>query len=264
MTEERSSHDDSFTARFPNSNPDYGSGVFRRRILLVNEPGRVRGTLEDCSHGFQVELQHDGIQVTAASMRAIRVPLSTCGEARHPLSAIVGSPLQSSRQQYASRLLATANCTHAHDLAWWSLAHASRSDAVRQYDIAVTDETALPSECTVHRNGELVHRWLAAKGRTTAPAEIANQHLLRGFALWAGRFFEGDDYEAAVILQRGYFVAQARRHFSGKVDNYVPSEIKELQGVCYSYSPGVVERAIATENSQRDFTDTPELLLKFV
>lgn len=264
MTEDRSSLINSLKTGFTTLNPTYGSGIFRRRVLLVNDPGRVHGALEDCSHGFQVELQHDGVQVTAVSMLAKRVPLSTCIEARHPLSAIVGCPLGISRQQYASRLPATANCTHVHDLAWWSLVHASRSEILRQYDIAVTDETALPSECTVHRNGELIHRWQAVQGRATAPTEIAGQPLLRGFAQWAGKSFEGEAYEAAVILHRGYLVAQARRHFGTKVDNYVPSEIKTLQGVCYSYSPGVVGRAVATENSQRDFTDTPELLLKFV
>ena len=246
------------------ANPNYGAGVFRRRVLLANEPGKVRGELEDCNHGFRVELQHDGIQVTAASMQALRVPLSTCGEAGRPLAAIVGCPLRASWQEYSARLLAAENCTHVHDLAWWALQHAARHDAVRQYDVAVSDETDHPSECTVRRNGELVHRWLAAQGRTVAPAELGDRPLMRGFSTWAARMFHGESYEAAVILQRGYFVAQARRHSRSEVADYSALESKAMHGACYSYSPGAVERAIGIKDTNRDFTDTPELLLKFI
>jgi len=245
-------------------NPNYGSGVFRRRIRLTNEAGTVRGELEDCNHGFRVVLKHDGVQVTAAAMQALRIPLNTCGEAARPLAMIVGCPLGVSWAEYSKRLPPPANCTHIHDLTWWALCHARRPDAIRQYDIAVTDETERPSECTVHRNGELVHHWQAAQARTVAPVEIADRPLFRGFSAWAAKIFEGEAYEAAVILQRGYFVAQARRHVGTKAANYTAMERAVLHGACYSYSPGAVERAVSVKDSQRDFTDTPERLLKFL
>jgi hypothetical protein len=245
-------------------NPNYGSGVFRRRIRLTNEADTVRGELEDCNHGFRVELKHDGVQVTAAAMQALRIPLNTCGEAARPLAVIVGCTLGVSWAEYSKRLPPPANCTHIHDLTWWALCHARRPDAIRQYDIAVTDETERPSECTVHLNGELVHHWQAAQARTVAPVEIADRPLFRGFSAWAAKIFEGEAYEAAVILQRGYFVAQARRHVGTKAANYTAMERAVLHGACYSYSPGAVERAVSVKDSQRDFTDTPERLLKFL
>lgn len=243
-------------------NPNYRAGVFRRRVLLVNEPGKVRGELEDCSHGFRVELHHDGIQVTAVSVQVLRIPLTTCAEVERPLAALVGSPLRVSWQEYGTRLPTSTNCTHVHDLSWWALQHALRPDVSRQYDVAVTDEGAEPSECSLRRNGELVHQWFARQGGIVAPADIAGRTLFRGFSVWARRAFEDDAYEAAIMLQRGYFVAQARRHFGTKTADYSALESKPMHGVCYSYSPGAVERAVALD-ADMDFTDAPELLLQF-
>ena len=45
-------------------NPDYGKGVFRRRIFVRGEPGVVKVELEDGNHGFRVRLAHDGETVT--------------------------------------------------------------------------------------------------------------------------------------------------------------------------------------------------------
>ena len=36
------------------------------------------------------------------------------------------------------------------------------------------------------------------------------------------------------------------------------------EGACYTYSSGVVEHAVHTGSMGRDFTDTPDQLLKFV
>ena len=35
-------------------NPDFGQGIYRRRIRLENHNGWVSGDIEDCNHGFQV------------------------------------------------------------------------------------------------------------------------------------------------------------------------------------------------------------------
>ena len=112
------------------------------------------------------------------------------------------------------RLPPAANCTHLQDLAWWSLAHARRDTARCEYEIAVTDESEAPSECSVWRNGELAIRLQARLGTVVAPAAIVGKSMMRGFSAWATAHYPERDHEAAVMLQRGYFVAQAAEIFA--------------------------------------------------
>src|ERR1017187_6873007 len=53
------------------ANPLYGSGVFRRRVRLVNQPGFVCAELEDEAHGFRLHVGHDGLKVIAIAVEAL-------------------------------------------------------------------------------------------------------------------------------------------------------------------------------------------------
>ena len=80
---------------------------------------------------------------------------------------------------------------------------------------------------------------------------------------WASETFEGDALEAAGALQRGYFVAQARRYrFDPPEDNPATAD-GMAPGACYSYGAGVVERAFRSGVTVRDFTHAPDKLLRF-
>ncbi len=245
------------------ANPLYGTGIFRRRVRLENRPGAVQAELEDCSHGFRLCISHDGMLATAISVETLRFPLSTCMEAGGPLAGIAGFPLAASWMEFQRRFPASGNCTHLHDLAWWALQHASRTQVRRDYEVAVSDEGPQGSECSVWRDGERVLRWQAARGVVAAPAEIAGRPMLRGFSAWTTPLFQGDAYEAAIMLQRGYLVAQGRRYDKQASAGKGVASHRERHGACYSYSEGAVERAIVTFGSDRDFTHAPELLLKF-
>lgn len=256
--------DDSLTPASVQPNPLYGSGVFRRRVRFENQPGGVCAELEDCAHGFRLHVKHDGAKLTAIALEALRIPLTTCGEAGRPLQSMVGCPLTASWEEFQRWVPAAANCTYLRDMAWCSLAHALRSEPVRDYAIAVTDEGAQAAECSVWRNGELVLRWHVSMGSVVAPGEIAGRSLLRGFSVWAKSIFQGDAFEAATMLQRGYFVAKGRRVDKHTLAGLHATEFKHMHGACFTYSPGAVERAIFTADTDRDFTNSPELLLKFV
>lgn len=45
------------------ANPNYGSGVFRRRISLIRQFNEVSVDLEDCNHAFRLWIKHDGSTV---------------------------------------------------------------------------------------------------------------------------------------------------------------------------------------------------------
>ena len=76
--------------------------------------------------------------------------------------------------------------------------------------------------------------------------------------------FSGEAYEAATMLQRGYFVAQGRRANQQALVGLRAATLTHMHGACFTYSIGAVERATHLADCDRDFTDTPELLLKFV
>jgi len=66
------------------------------------------------------------------------------------------------------------------------------------------------------------------------------------------------------MLHRGYFVAKGRRADRKSMSGMRATTLKHMHGACYTYSSGAVERAVFFSDTDRDFTDTPELLLKFV
>lgn len=246
------------------ANPRYGNGVFRRRVRLINQSGVVGAELEDNSHGFRLRVEHDGMKVTAITVESLRIPLSTCMESERPLKNLVGCALATSWGEFQQWAPASANCTHLRDLAWWSLAHARRNEPVRDYQIAVTDEGIKPAECSLWRNGELILRWHVAEGLVVAPEEIATRSLRSGFSAWAMPIFQGDAFEAAAVLQRGYLVAGGRRLDKQALAGEHALKFTRMRGACYTYSPGAVERATYSTDSERDFTNTPESLLKFL
>lgn len=255
---------DSLTPASVQANPLYGSGVFRRRVRFANRPGVVCAELEDCAHGFRLHVGHDGVKVTAVTLEALRIPLTTCSEAGRPLQNMIGCPLAASWEEFQGWVPAAANCTYLRDMVWCSLAHALRKEPVRDYEIAVADEGAQAAECSVRRNGELVLRWHVSMGMVVAPEELAGRSLLRGFSAWAMSAFQGDAFEAATMLQRGYFVAKGRRVDKRTLAGLHAIEFRHMHGACFTYSPGAVERAIFTADTERDFTSAPELLLRFV
>lgn len=71
----------------PITNPQYGRGVFRRRIRLIATAGRVRAAFEDVAHAMRLVLEHDGERITGITPEFRRVPLNVCPGAAGPLRA---------------------------------------------------------------------------------------------------------------------------------------------------------------------------------
>lgn len=252
-------------------NPHYGTGTFRRRLRVSAAPGEVAVELEDCNHGFRLRLWHDGERVTTVEVEPMRIPFNTCAEAVRPLQRAVGHRLDEDEATLRSRLVPGDNCTHMHDMAILAVAHAAahrgEERTTRLYDMAVDDERGGITRARIACDGAPVHEWHIATPRAhtiTAPEELAGKPVMRGFHAWASQAFDGMPREAAVALQRAYFVAQARRHSFEPVAAHPGISDGMPQGACYSYNTGAVERALRSEGTVRDFTHTPEHLLKFL
>ena len=250
--------------RIVKRNPDYGNGIYRRRIRLENLPQHVIAELEDATHGFRLKLSYADEQVSDISAQPIRYPFNTCPGAVDALKPLIGCALTTDSSSLRRVLDPGQNCTHLYDLAVLALAHSTRSTQHKVYDIIVPDERESGSSISVLCDGEPVHQWQVKSHCLTEPQFLQGKPLMHGFYSWAIKAFSKDELEAAIILQRGYFVAQTRRY------DYINSAGRSAlgdkmpEGACYTYNAGVVEQAFQTEGMVRDFTDTQEQLLKFV
>ncbi|WP_372748481.1 DUF2889 domain-containing protein [Litorivivens sp.] len=255
--------DRNFQAQFP-ENPYYGSGSYRRHIRLSQQAGAVLAELEDDCHGFRVHLQHDGRQVTAITAETLRIPYNTCASATEPLQAMVGVTLGSEPKTVIAQVNPFSNCTHLFDLTVLAIAHAVRSEPERLYAVEVTDEKdGQPADARVWLNGEEMLHLKTFQWQIIAPRELSDKPLFKGFAAWASEYFSGDLREAAFVLQKGYFVSSARRHDAKAMEGMRGDDTPYIPGACHTYTEGRVQQAVRLPNSRRDFTDTPEQLLKF-
>ncbi|WP_320838671.1 DUF2889 domain-containing protein [Zhongshania sp.] len=247
-------------------NPDYGHGRYRRRIRLTSEPGQVHGELEDTNHGFRCTIFHDGEKVTDIQSEVLRIPFDTCPGAVEPLRKLIGLALCDDIQTLIPLTDSSSNCTHLLDLALLAIRHSRRSVAELIYDICVEDQADdnSPAAAEVYANGKLLHRWQTCNWEITGPDELKHKVLYKGFSKWASACFTGEEREAAFILQKGYFVASARRYNIDAQVGQAANEHRDVMlGVCFSYSTPQIEIATRTADSTRDFSNTPELLLKF-
>ncbi len=245
-------------------NPAFGTGIYRRRIRLTSHQGYVLGELEDCNHGFTVRVYHDFVTVTGIEAQHHRIPFSTCGGAKDPLMKLIGLPVGLSSQDLSAKVEARANCTHWLDVSLLAIQHITRCEAVREYNLEVPDEAGKPTQAKVSCNGNLVHSWLLQDWIIQQPSALNGNTLFKGFSAWANSAFTDDDEkEAAFILQKGYFVSRARRFDMDKLVGESASVHTMMAGACYSYSAPNSSIAVRTENTTRDFTDTPEELLLF-
>lgn len=251
--------DGSYYAR----NTEYGSGVFRRAIGLTAGGNQVVAEVEDTHHGFRVILGHDGKSVTSVQGIPLRIPTTHCGAAALALHALVGKGLTESLAPIYAAEPASHQCTHMFDLAALAIAHARRGGR-RRYDVEVPDEDGEGSAwCAVSRDGRPVHRWRIRNRLIAEPSEFSGLPMLSGFIRAMSRRFSGDDLEAALVLQKGFFVSRARRWRIDMADGRGIAANRQMHDRCFAYQPHSRQHARHVD-STRDFTHRPEDLLKFL
>jgi len=251
------------TAAIIPPNMNYGKGTYRRRILMRGLPGCVIAELEDCFHGFRVTIDHNGSTVSNIIGEALRTPMNTCEGALTPIKALIGTALDTPNTAFSSIANPRSNCTHLYDLTVMAIGHACRGEIDWQYDIIINDEKDGIIDASVLRNEELVHHWLVSDGSIQTPKEIAGKPALKGFSKWANDTYEGDDFEAAQALHKGYFVAIALRWDMSAMEGRKVTDYSPRLGICHTYSQKVVGSAYRNRGAIRDFSNSPEALLKF-
>lgn len=243
-------------------NPDYGRGLYRRRIRLFAEAGAVQAALEDTNHAMRLVLRHDGARIVEIRPEFRRYPLTVCPGAAAPLQAFIGTALATPLRRLLSEHDPRAHCTHIYDLTVLGIAQALRGGA-RQYDVEIPDEHPGPVWSRVLRDGEEVHRWQTFEARIVAPGPLAGRPLLKGFTLWAIERFAGDAeaLEAAMVFQKGYLVGYSRRYDPDAYAGQRADEHAPMRGKCHAYSEPAVFEGVSLAGMSRDLTDVGEELL---
>lgn len=248
---------------------DFGQGAYHRGIRLErmrDDNGEyILGELEDCNHGFRVKVYVDEKKVTRIDGDAIRTPLNTCFGAIDILQQLVGCPLGLPLRELTKQVKATEHCTHWLDLTLLAINHAKREENRVNYFVEVPDEVDKACWVKVFRDDELIIEWLLHSWAIQQPEVLAGKTLFKGFSAWASEVAgEDDDWlEAAMVLQKGYFVSSARRFDLNEVEGEPATNHAMMKGACYSYSEPQLSQAFRAKNSIRDFTDATEQLLKF-
>lgn len=242
-------------ARFP-LNPDYGSGCYRRLLRFYALPGAVLGTIDDSHHAMWLLLRHDGQRIESVEADIGRGPATSCRGSALGLQSLAGLPLQAQGHGAVALLDPVRNCTHLSDLAIWSLRVAQQEPvgARIEYHIRVEDDDGMPFRIEIAKDGQLIHSWLVSGNRVIAPAPLAGMPLMRGFMACARTQFQNDRLEAAIMLQRGIWVARGRRHIVDAAP--VPLTFYEdMEDACYSYAGEQWRTATSHVGYVRDVTE---------
>ena len=164
-------------------NPNYGSGVFRRRLHWCASKGLVEVELEDSNHGFRLQLHHDGKQIIGVTVDPVRFPFTTCPEAIRGVQHIIGQSLENAAETTTAlreQLPQANNCTHMVDMSLLAAAHVHDVGSERLYDIAITDECDGVTHARIDCDGQRVHEWLIRAHSIEAPAELVGKQTSKG------------------------------------------------------------------------------------
>lgn len=244
--------------------PDWGAGVTRRAIRLRGMPGRVEAALEDLRHAMICTVQHDGQVVTAVDADFRRYTLEACPQARAPLQAIVGLPLETATPAFFANGRARQNCTHMLDLAWLAMRHARRGAVEWLYDIEIPDAPAGPMRGTLRRNGTIVQDWTVADDVLLSPPQMVGQSLAGGFTSWLTKASGLADLavEECLVLHKGFFMTGARR--ITMPEGPLPEDYRRwVTGRCFGYAAERIDSAVGMSGMARDFSNDADKLLRF-
>lgn len=230
-------------------------GNFRRRIRLVNTDARTTvAGLEDDFHNFVVTVHHDGSVVTGVGSAATRWPWTTCPDAGRRLEELVGMAL-------SPRCLAVGDvtnprwqCTHQFDLAGLAVAHATRAEVSRQYDVEVPFGAQSGGPVPVHlrRDGEPLLTWTLDGHACVDPEPYASAPWRGGFLKWADTNLDPDTAEAAAVLRRACDISLGR---GADLERYPRADQLAMgaSGVCYTFQPEIAAVSLRQVGTIRDW-----------
>jgi len=236
-------------------NPDYGRGVYRRRVRLVNETGRTLASVLDDYHDMRCTVEHDATHVTAIACDILRAPYTTCSLADAAVRELIGWPLAVARSELYGSGRAGHNCTHLFDIVAMAMAFASLPVHERTLELVVPDEREDGSMVEAFVDSASVHRWQVKDETILVPQAFQGRGLFRGFIAWAEATFTEVALDAALALQKAVFVARGRRYIVDAGDDRAAvREQPERLGACFTFSEPHFSVARSIPGYVRNFT----------
>jgi Protein of unknown function (DUF2889) len=220
----------------------------------------VVGWVEDDFHHFGVTIEHADGHVRAVRVATVRYPWATCLEVGAPLQALVGCEVPRRASDIGAMVDMRAQCTHVFDLSGLVLAHITRADRHRRYEVLVSDPDILrwngeyrpvfgPLRAELFQNDERVMYWEIADNAITTPGEYAGQSLGGGFRAWTESMDEASA-EHATILRRAILVAGGR---AIDHDRIASAAAMHQPALCHSFQPERREMAVRMVRQKRDY-----------
>jgi len=241
---------------------DLPFGAFRRRVVVVPEEGMVRAALEDEMHRMELIVFHDRCRVTDIQATTHRVPWDSCPQAAVKLRDLIGVRLNN--MTVSTGHDGKQHCTHLFDLVRLAMAHATGEFV--QYDIAIADRIDNATRGELARNGRHFLAWDVA-GYTVSGPDPFTGHSLLGAPNWSVDSAP-ELIEAALMLRRGFLVAEVRSRASAMVRSTQDTGDEQkraiqssgILGRCFTFQTGRFENA-SRLHSWRNFSNRKEDLL---
>lgn len=240
----------------------YGTGCYRRELLVRCEAGVAVGELVDDFHHFRSTLHHDGSRVTRAVGEAIRYPWTTCAGASLPLQQLVGFPLAPSLRAASRFARWRDQCTHLFDAAALAAVAAARGLRERRWSIAIPDRVQGRTRATLACDGAPALAWDVDADLIGAAAPFGGRRLASGFADWAEAELERDLALCALLLQRALVISTGRGLDLEQAER-ATSLSRAPAGQCHTYQPGTAERALRMLGSVRNWDAASDLRAEF-
>lgn len=240
-------------SRYP-VNPDYGTGVYRRRVRVLVRDHDVVGVLNDDYHAMWCRIGHRDGAVVEVEGGLVRAPKSTCGGAVTPLNELVGMAVSTARWDLYGDGRAGRNCTHLLDLAVLAMGRISHGAGEIVYDVALDDAVDGVSEVRAHVDGTMVHRWTVDDGTVVSPVAFTGRRLFSGFSPWAQATFDGPALDAALLIQKAAFVSRGRRHIVGGAETFYNRDEVDRVGDCFSFRDDQLAVGFDVRGYFRDFS----------
>ena len=255
-------------------NPDYGKGVYRRRIVIdVEDASSIYAALEDEAHAFELSMSLEDLVIKKVEASWHRHPTTMCANANEALQELVGKSITQKPLGLSEQVVAMDNCTHFFDTAALvsRLACLYRTDKTQVsrylYEIDINDAKQVEGKAAQHLqlrlNGELLEEWYLEDEIINRPASHAGQHILKGLISWAREHLDDEALMRAILIQKGYFVSVGRRYKMEKLAGIKCLDSFQPVDVCYAMRHGREKQARRTAD-RVSYSDAADKMLAFV
>ena len=237
------------------SNPDYGHGAFRRRLLYRSKGNERRLDLYDDYHDMSLFLTVGNGAVSSIEAVMRRYPKTTCPGAVAGLQRLVGVAIADGAET-AWRLPAPSQCTHLRDLAAFSMTSWVNDIDFFRAEITVTDrDREQRQDVSVSMNGEVRLACRVGGDVIISPDKHAGRPILGGFRKWVFDSFDAQEADLWLMAQISILSSWGRQWIVDGEKRTMVGEEPEREGACYSFSTPAYPDAMSMIGYARDHSD---------